>query len=271
MIKKFNILFLIPLFLLTTSDFISCQNKEAKPFTLDFTREAIILGSGSIAGITAFLILDNINPLTPEDISMLNPSDVNGFDRGAIGPFTEDQLGDALLYGSYLLPLTFLAYDNTNEDFLELALMYGQVLLVQGSINGIVKGTVLRTRPYTYDDNSPLSEKTDTKARISFFSGHTSITAAISFFTAKVFDEYIDNTTTKVIVWSAAALIPAVTAYSRVDNHWHFPTDVMVGYAFGAFVGYFIPELHKSDLNKNISFYSSMNFGKPMISIQIKF
>ena len=271
MTKKFNILFLILFFLLTTSDFISCQIKEVKPFTIDFTREAILFGSGSIAGLTAFLILDNINPLTPDEISKLNSADVNGFDRNAIGPFTEDHLGDALLYGSYLLPLTFLAYENTNKDFFELALMYGEVLLIQGSINGIVKGTVLRIRPYTYDENSPLSEKTDTKARISFFSGHTAMTSAISFFTAKVFTEYIDDETTEIIIWSTAALIPAITAFSRVNNHWHFPTDVMVGYAFGAVIGYFIPELHKSDFNENISVYPSINFSKPALSVQIKF
>jgi membrane-associated phospholipid phosphatase len=254
---------------------LSCLNygqaDNSKPFNLDFTREAAILGTGVAAGITAFFILDNINPLAPDEINSLNPSDVNGFDRGAIGTFTKDHLGDALLYGSYLLPLTFLAYEGTNRDFLELALMYGEVLLIQGSINGIVKGTVLRTRPYVYNQNTPLSEKTENRARISFFSGHTSITSAVTFFTARVFTEYIENNTTKIIIWSAAALIPAVTAVSRVNTHWHFPTDVIVGYAFGALVGYFIPELHKNRVNENIYIQPSFNFDKPMLSVLIKF
>ena len=254
---------------------INCLNfgqaDNTRPFNLDFTREAALIGTGVAAGVTAFVILENIEPLTPQEINLLDPADVNGFDRGAIGPFTDDNVGDVLLYGSYLLPLTFLAYEETNRDFLELALMYGEVLLIQGSINGIVKGTVLRTRPYVYDKNSPLDETTNTKARVSFFSGHTSITSAVTFFTAKVFTEYIENNTTKIIIWSAAALIPAVTAVSRVNTHWHFPTDVIVGYAFGALVGYFIPELHKNRISENFSIQPSFNFDKPMLSVLIKF
>ena len=57
----------------------------------------------------------------------------------------------------------------------------------------------------------------------------------------------------------------------RVDNHWHFPTDVMVGYAFGALVGYFIPELHKNKNDDNVSLNTSLAFGRPLLSIQIKF
>lgn len=254
---------------------INCLNfgqaDNTRPFNLDFTREAALIGTGVAAGVTAFIILESIQPLTPQEINLLDPANVNEFDRGAIGPFKEDKLGDALLYGSYLLPLTFLAYEETNRDFLELAFMYGEVLLIQGSINGIVKGTVQRSRPYVYDKDTPLSEKTEKRARISFFSGHTSITSAVTFFTAKVFTEYIENNTTKIIIWSVAALIPAVTAVSRVNTHWHFPTDVIVGYAFGALVGYFIPELHKSKIGEKISINPAINLERPMLNLQFRF
>lgn len=263
--------FILISILLICPDLLFGQINRTKPFNIDFTREAILIGSGTVTGLTAFFILENANPLTDEEINSLNPSDVNGFDRGAFGPFTEDNFGDALLYGSYLLPLTFLAYENSNEDFWELALMYGEVLLIQGSINGIVKGVVLRTRPYVYDAGTSLDEKTTTRARISFFSGHTAGTSAVTFFTAKVFTEYIENETVDIIIWTTAALIPAITAYSRVHNHWHFPTDVMAGYALGALVGYFIPELHKSKIGESVSITPSLNPGMSMLNLQIRF
>jgi len=268
--NKFKTISFLFFLVFVFSDFSSCQGKNSRPFNIDFNREAIILGTGTVAAVTAFAILKNIEPFTPEEISLLDPADVNGFDRGAIGPFTEDHAGDVLLYTAYLLPVSFLAYGETNNDFLDLTLMYGEVLLIQASINGIVKGTAQRTRPYVYDDQTAMDEKTTTDARISFFSGHTSMTAAISFFTAKVFTEYIEDNTVKILIWGGAVLLPAATAVMRVNSHWHFPTDVMVGYVVGALVGYLIPELHRTKVTNNLSIYPSINLNKPMLSLQLK-
>jgi membrane-associated phospholipid phosphatase len=270
-VSKLKIFHLLLLLSFNFSDHSLSQYKNTNPFNLDFNREVFIITTGSVAAVTAFAILENIKPFTPEEIGLLDPSNVNSFDRGAIGPFTEDRAGDALLYTAYLLPISFLAYGETKKDFLDLALIYGEVLLIQASITGIVKGTVQRTRPFAYDDETLMSNKTSTDARISFFSGHTSMTAAISFFTAKVFTEYIENNTAKILIWSGAVLLPAATALMRVNSHWHFPSDVMAGYAIGALVGYLIPELHKTKVNDNLSIYPSINLNKPMLSLQLKF
>jgi membrane-associated phospholipid phosphatase len=247
------------------------QNNNHKPFSLDFTREAVLFGSGAAAGITSLIIVNNIKPLTTEEINLINPADVNGFDRGAIGPYKEDQVGDVLLYTSFALPATFLLNERMNKDFFDLALMYGEAFLINASITGIVKGIVARTRPYTYDENTPIEKKSDVNARISFYSGHTSFTALTCFFTARVFNEYLTDNTAKVLIWSAAAIYPAVIGVLRVDAHSHFPTDVIVGYIAGAVIGYLVPELHKGNNENNISIQSSGNLHNPMLSIQIKF
>jgi len=270
-VSKLKIFHLLILLSFIFSDHSLSQYKNTNPFNLDFNREVLIIGTGSVAAVTAFAIMENIKPFTPEEIGLLDPANVNSFDRGAIGPFTEDHTGDVLLYTAYLLPISFLAYGETKNDFLDLALIYGEVLLIQTSITGIVKGTVERTRPFVYDIDTPISEKTSIDARISFFSGHTSMTAAVSFFTAKIFTEYIDDNSAKILIWSGAILLPAVTAILRVNTHWHFPTDVMAGYVVGALVGYFIPELHKTKVNDNLSIYPSINLNKPMLSLQLKF
>jgi membrane-associated phospholipid phosphatase len=267
--RSFNLFLILQFIILTSFNF--GQSSNSKPFSLDFTREAVILGTGAAVGITSLILVNNIEPLTPQEINLLNPADVNGFDRGAIGPYKEDHVGDVLLYTSFLIPTTFLLNEKMNKDFFDLALMYGEVLVVAGSVNELLKGTVQRTRPFVYDVNTNLSDKTTKDARTSFFSGHTTATAAISFFTAKVFSEYLTDNTAKILIWCGAAIYPAVTAFMRVDNHWHFPTDVMVGYAFGALVGYFIPELHKNKNDDNVSLNTSLAFGRPLLSIQIKF
>lgn len=269
--NRIKILSFLILILLYANNNSFCQYKETKPFNLNLTREAIILGTGTAVAATAYFILKNIPSLSAQEINSLNPADVNGFDRGAIGPYEENTPGDILLYASYFLPASFLAYSRTREDFSELALMYAEVLLVQGSINGIVKESVLRTRPYVYSNETATDEKTTTEARISFYSGHTSICAAASFFTAKVFSEYLNDQTAKILIWSGAAILPSAMAYFRVNSHWHFPTDVLAGYAVGALVGYFIPELHKSKLGEDVSIYPSINIDRPALSLQVRF
>ena len=267
--KSFKFFLILQFIILTSFNF--GQNNNPKPFNLDFTRESVILGTSALVGITSLIIVSNIEQLTLQEINSLNRADVNGFDRGAIGTYKEDYVGDVLLYTSFALPATFLLNEQMNKDFLDLALMYGEVLAVAGSINELLKGTVQRTRPFVYDPNTNLSDKTTKDARTSFFSGHTTVTAAVSFFSAKVFSEYLNDNTAKVLIWCGAAIYPAITAYMRVDNHWHFPTDVIVGYAFGALVGYFIPQLHKNKNDGNVSLNTTLAFGKTLLSIQIKF
>jgi len=240
---------------LISSSINNAQNKRTSPFQLDFTREAVILGTGILAGFTALNLLANLPPLTVDDVNALDPDDVNGFDRSAIGTKREENDGDLLLFMSYVLPLTFLAYEDTRKDFPELILMYSEVILVTGSLNGIVKGIAKRTRPYAYSDETPIEKRTTTEARVSFYSGHTAITAAISFFTANVFTTYISNKTTQVLIWSAAALYPAITGYLRVDSANHFPTDVIVGYVLGTGIGLLIPALHKVEKENGFSLY----------------
>ena len=246
------------------------QSNNGSPFKIDFGPEAVIIGTGAVTGSIALVMFLNADPLTSNQIADLDIKDVNSFDRAAIGPYGEDYMGDVLQYTTYLLPLTFLANEDTRKDFGDLALMYGEVLLINTSINTIVKVVCSRVRPYVYDEQTSLEQKMIKDAKLSFYSGHTSNTASICFFTASVFNEYLTNITTKTLIWSAAALIPAITGFSRFNTHWHFPTDVIVGYIVGAAIGYLIPLIHKRDSDNNIQANPTNNLYKPLIGFQIK-
>jgi len=256
---------------LLSFNFSLAQNGAEEPFELSTGKEAAIIGAGSAIGIAALIVVLNNDKLTEDGIISTDPADVNGFDRIALGPYKEDLLGDALLFSSYLLPLTFLTYDETREDFGTLALMYGEVFLLNKGINALVKGLTTRNRPFVYDENCPVERKYTVNARHSFYSGHVSVTASNSFFTAKVFSEYLTDNTAKVLVWSAAALIPAVTGFSRVNTHNHFPTDAIVGYIVGAAIGYLIPELHKYENENNEPVITDQIIHKPIFGFQISF
>ena len=176
------------------------QSTNNEPFELSPGKEAIIIGTGTAVGITALFVISNNDKLTEEEIKSISPDEVWKFDRIAIGNYQEDILGDALVYSSFLLPLTFLANDDARDDFGTLSLMYGEVVLLNASINGLFKGLTTRNRPYVYYENSPTEEIYKVGARHSFYSGHTSFAASNSFFTARVFSDYLTNSTTKTII-----------------------------------------------------------------------
>ena len=121
-------------------------------------------------------------------------------------------------------------------------------MAITGGITSITKAGFLRVRPYVYapdwDPNQPL----ESGDRASFLSGHTSLSAAGSFFFARVFADYHPDSRLKPYVWGLAATIPAVTGYLRIRAARHFPSDVLAGYALGASIGYLVPTLHKKPI-----------------------
>jgi membrane-associated phospholipid phosphatase len=222
-------------------------------YCLDYTRETFLLGGGAVMGIGGLVLINNVTPLTIAEIEQLDPNDINSFDRHSVGKYRDVRSGDALLYGSFLLPFTFLASERTRQDWKRLGVIGIEVLLIQAGLNAIIKAGIMRTRPYAYDPNTPIEKKTNKDARLSFYSGHTSTSAAISFYVAKVFSDYLSDMTIKTFIWSGAALYPALVGYLRQDSGHHFRTDVITGYAIGAMIGYLIPELHKACHKKQVT------------------
>ncbi|MBX2817404.1 MAG: phosphatase PAP2 family protein [Saprospiraceae bacterium] len=153
---------------------------------------------------------------------------------------------DKLLYVSLVLPGMLLIDHNSRADFFRWGLMYAQTLLLVQGITDVTKYAVKRPRPYTLalgrQNEDYLLSAND---RASFFSGHTSASAASSFFFARTFADYYPRSPFKNYVWGAAIAIPAMTGYLRVRAGKHYPSDVLVGYAVGALVGLAIPQLHK--------------------------
>jgi membrane-associated phospholipid phosphatase len=271
-----NFLRSISLIALSLTAFLNltfAQSTTNDPFDIDTDKELIIYGIGALLGTTAIIVNDNNKPLSLEEINLLNPQEVNKFDRTAIGQYETDVLGDVLFYGSFAFPLSFLAYDDKVENLGTISLMYGEAVLLNASINAFVKALTLRDRPFVYDTNSLLEPKLDVDARYSFYSGHTSMTAVNTFYTARVYSAYISDQTTKTILWTAAAIIPAIAGYSRINTHNHFPTDVIVGYIVGAAIGYLIPEIHKTKNSgsTNSSTVPEQFIHRPVFGFQITF
>ena len=104
-----------------------------------------------------------------------------------------------------------------------------------------------RIRPYVYHPEIPMWRKTGGGTQTSFYSGHTSSSAAACFFVAKVFSDYHPEWgNKKYLLFGAAAIPPIFIAYHRVKAMEHFPTDVITGFIVGTTAGILVPHLHKN-------------------------
>lgn len=230
------------------------QDKDdfKSPYRLSWTVDVPIITAGVGMGVT-YLILDSqTKPLTKTYINNLNRADVWGFDRAATYNWSKPiaTASDVLLYTSFALPFALLADRNIRKDYLKIGLMYWETIAVTGALTSLTKNLLKRPRPFVYNEGVDLHYKQEKDAQYAFFSGHTSVTAAMCFMTAKVFQDYNKGSKAIPWVWATAATIPAVTGILRQQAGKHFWSDVITGYVIGAAIGFLIPELHRIDLFK---------------------
>jgi hypothetical protein len=219
------------------------------PYNLNTGRELGIVGaSAGMNGLAAYLDAKT-RILQPEEIEQLDASKIWGIDRWATQNFSvsAQKSSDKFLYGSFILPFTLMLDEPGRQNFGEVGIIYLETLLLNFGATNLTKSAVRRPRPFMYNpsDEIPMSLKMKKSAQYSFFSGHTSFTAAMSFLTAKLHHDFYPDSKASPVIWGLAAAIPAFTGIQRIRGGKHFLTDVLVGYAVGATIGILVPELHK--------------------------
>ncbi len=229
------------------------------PYTFGWKHEIPYIATSAGLLATGFILgkTNSLTPYTPLELNDLNRNDVIPFDRGATYNWSTEAstASDILLIGSVASPLLFLTNKPTRQNFGWLILMSLEVMSINYGITTSVKNLVNRPRPYVYNPNVPINVQTGTDSKESFYSGHVSNAAAMSFFIATVMNDYHPDMKKgiKITMWSVAAIYPAITGYLRVAAGKHYRTDVIAAYAVGALTGWIIPFLHKKK-NKNDKF-----------------
>lgn len=230
------------------------------PYQINWKQQRIIGAATLGLGVVDLIVRNQVAPFTEAELLQLDPNVVPAFERRITERYSEmaalrSDVGLFLFTGAGIaLPVLSLTSVSSQPATYSkwqqrgtLGLMWFETNLMTGLGTDLVKSLVTRTRPFAYNPVSPLELRLDPDARKSFFSGHTSVTAANTFFAAKVFSDIYPESKWKPLVWSGAALVPTWVGLERVLAGKHFPTDVAVGYLFGAAIGYLIPELNKPD------------------------
>ncbi len=217
------------------------------PYEFNWRKEVTLLGVGTTTLSAGLLIHLQVKPYPEASIYRMNRSEVLSFDLLATYNISKkaSNSSDYLVSGAYLTPLLFLPFRKSRSHFGQISLLYAETMLLTKGITILTKRLVKRPRPFVFNEHADLSDKLGLSARFSFFSGHTSISAASCFFTASVFEDFFPDSKWKPYIWGVAMTVPALTGYLRVAAGKHYPSDVVTGYIVGGLIGFIIPKWHK--------------------------
>jgi len=219
------------------------------PYVLSTGNDVPMLGSGAILfGID--IALDKKFPtVTSEDVEGLSLLKIPSIDRQVVYNWSPSahRTSDVFLKSSPLVPifLPWLAGRASRHKMGVTYLIVFEGMLASYTLTELTKLLAKRKRPYVYGRSSFDGDLFTRDAQKSFFSGHSSQTAVHYYLGAKMFNDFYPDSNWKPAVWATAAIIPAITAWKRVQAGKHFVTDVLVGYVVGALVGVLIPEVHR--------------------------
>ncbi len=220
---------------------------QESPYNFNWKKDLIYSSGAGLILVGGVFADYQTRPLTASQVNSLDSYALSGIDRLAINNWNPKvkTASDAVLYASMALPAFMMINKRARKDYLVVGFIYAEVAIITLGLTEFAKAGVKRPRPYVYNPTVGMHHKTERDARFSFFSGHTSLTAALCFTTAKVFSDYSENQVHEALVWTGAALVPIAVAYLRFESGQHFPTDLIAGYFVGGAIGYLVPWLHR--------------------------
>lgn len=207
------------------------------------------LAAAGAAGIVAAVLVEgSSDPLTPAEVARLDRADVNQLDRPATYRYSEDfgNASDALVAAAVAAPVALLAGGAVRSGWRTYTIMYLETMAFAAAIPSIAKGTVERTRPFVYNDETPMDVRTGDDPRGAFFSRHTSLAFASAVFFGATFSNSHPDSPARPLVWTGALAAAAAVGWTRYEAGEHFPTDVLAGAAVGAAAGWIVPRLHEN-------------------------
>ena len=175
--------------------------------------------------------------------------DVRSISQRLRSPTLDDALfvGDVFGSGEFALGLTALVYGGgallDDAEARTTGRLLLQSLLYAEFINGMLKMSLGRSRPYTGAGRASFDPFSLDHARTSFPSGHSTAAFAI----AMTLSKRLDSPVASVLLFGMAG----VTVVQRIvsDNHWL--SDTVLGAVLGGVVAHAVVELEKERERRN--------------------
>ena len=136
------------------------------------------------------------------------------------------------------------------------ATIYAEALALTWAATNLAKLTVRRPRPRAYQEQERLYEQygmddapsiTETDTALSFFSGHTALSAALTSTATYLAFVRSPGTARPWITLAAGTALTGFVGVQRVRAGAHFPTDVIAGVMAGTGIGLLVAHLHRDE------------------------
>ncbi len=236
------------------------QPRPAGRITFDIDPLADI---GIIAVSLGFAgVLDLINStgeIHPQAIAPnFNRSQLLGIDRIALSQTPDPNAGTYSTIGVGAA-VAFAIIDPVVSGFREKnvqtgiadGFLYAESISLTYAATNLAKMAVRRPRPYAYlDAEAHKGDPTFTPATdsgVSFFSGHSAITAAVGATATYLAFARSPHSVRPWITLVVATGLSTFVSIERVRSGAHFPTDVIAGTIAGAGIGLVVPHLHRTE------------------------
>lgn len=231
----------------------TAQAEQAEVYRIKPKLDIPITAAATAFTIFGFSQVYTKDPTPEATIRNLDVQNIPRFDRWAADIYNEKaaDASDYIFYGSVPVPFLLLADKKIRKDAAKIGLLYLEAMSATGVLYTGSNMVFNRYRPYTYNANATMGDRTEGNAKNSFFAGHAALVGTATFFTAKVFADYNPTSRWKWAMYGAAAIATGTTGYLRHRGGRHFPSDIVVGTAVGTLSGILIPHFHKHKLFKD--------------------
>lgn len=199
------------------------------------------VGTGGLIGLSYILEAHKPKP-NPSDI---NPANIPFFDRWYT-THRSKPLGyasDGTLAATALLPLALIP-SMSRDEIISGGIVYSETVALAYGVKSVIKGLVVRYRPYAYGATSKTALFADPEIEDSFPSGHVTVAFAAAVATGIINDLYNTSTGERAAVWTASLGLATATAVLRVWSGNHFLSDVVGAAAIGSLIGFIVPFVH---------------------------
>lgn len=217
------------------------------PFQLGW-QDAGWISGGLLLQIPAQLLYRN---MSSADTAQLDRSQLNVLDRWVAGTYSPAMAltSDVLVLPFCALPVALTALDAWSgkqgwSPVLTDGVIFAEAMAFSSGLDLMVRSLQIHPRPLVYGKNVPAKERLKGEASGSFYSGHANAAFLTAVYLSYTYPQRHPEFRGQAWLWAGSLSMAATIASLRVAAGKHFPSDVLVGAAAGAFFGWVFPYLH---------------------------